>query len=153
MGTTPEYTKKAIKNYNSKFDRVAVNLPKGTKEKIKNLTGKSCNAFVSELVVNEIKNIEKQKFNYDISAEQADDYDPYTIDGPEADEALGLNKIPKKVFPEMTIEEMAESMDSSRISVDSRYQLKMMDQFGIENVKKYCDHLKQEELRKKLIDD
>lgn len=62
MGTTPEYTKKAIKNYNSKFDRVAVNLPKGTKEKIKNLTGKSCNAFISELVVNEIKNIEKQRF-------------------------------------------------------------------------------------------
>lgn len=62
MGTTPEYTKKAIKNYNSKFDRVAVNLPKGTKEKIKNLTGKSCNAFICELVVNEIKNIEKQRF-------------------------------------------------------------------------------------------
>lgn len=47
-----------------------VNLPKGTKEKIRNLTGKSCNVFISELVVNEIKSIEKQKTNYDLPAEQ-----------------------------------------------------------------------------------
>lgn len=31
MAKTPEYTKKAIQNYNNKFDRIAVNLPKGTK--------------------------------------------------------------------------------------------------------------------------
>ena len=59
MAKTPEYTKKAIQNYNNKFDRVAVNLPKGTKEKIKELTGKSCNAYISELVINDLENLEK----------------------------------------------------------------------------------------------
>ena len=51
MGVTPEYTKKAINKYNSKFDRIAVNLPIGTKERIKELTGKSCNAYISDLVL------------------------------------------------------------------------------------------------------
>ena len=58
MSKTPEYTKKAIQNYNNKFDRVAVNLPKGTKERIKELTGKSCNAYISELVIKDLDNLE-----------------------------------------------------------------------------------------------
>lgn len=40
------------------FDRIAVNLPKGTKDKIKSLTGKSCNAYISELVVKDLDNLE-----------------------------------------------------------------------------------------------
>ena len=55
---TPQYTKNAINRYNAKFDRVAVNLPKGSKEKIKELTGKSCNAYISELVVSELDKLE-----------------------------------------------------------------------------------------------
>ena len=58
MSKTPEYTKKAIQNYNNKFDRVAVNLPKGTKERIKELTGKSCTAYISELVIKDLDNLE-----------------------------------------------------------------------------------------------
>lgn len=58
VSKTPEYTKKAIQNYNNKFDRVAVNLPKGTKERIKELTGKSCNAYISELVIKDLDNLE-----------------------------------------------------------------------------------------------
>ena len=58
---TPEYTKKAIKKYNEKFDRVAVNLPKGTKDKIKELTGISCNKFISELVIRKLQEMEKEK--------------------------------------------------------------------------------------------
>ena len=58
MGKTPEYTKKAINNYNAKFDRIAVNLPKGTKERIKELTGQSCNAYISSLVIAELQRIE-----------------------------------------------------------------------------------------------
>lgn len=58
MATTPEYTKKAINKYNAKFDRIAVNLPKGTKERIKNLTGESYNAFVSALVLKELERLE-----------------------------------------------------------------------------------------------
>ena len=61
MGVTPEYTKKAINKYNSKFDRIAVNLPIGTKERIKELTGKSCNAYISELVLAELERLESDK--------------------------------------------------------------------------------------------
>ena len=61
MGVTPEYTKKAINKYNSKFDRIAVNLPIGTKERIKELTGKSCKAYISELVLAELERIERSK--------------------------------------------------------------------------------------------
>ena len=55
MSKTPEYTKRAINNYNNKFDRIAVNLPKGTKDRIKELTGKSCNAYISELVIADLE--------------------------------------------------------------------------------------------------
>lgn len=61
MGVTPEYTKKAINKYNSKFDRIAVNLPIGTKGRIKELTGKSCNAYISELVLAELERLERDK--------------------------------------------------------------------------------------------
>ena len=61
MGVTPEYTKKAINKYNSKFDRIAVNLPIGTKERIKEITGKSCNAYISELVLAELDRLERSK--------------------------------------------------------------------------------------------
>ena len=61
MGVTPEYTKKAINKYNSKFDRIAVNLPIGTKERIKELTGKSCNAYISDLVLTELERLERDK--------------------------------------------------------------------------------------------
>ena len=61
MGVTPEYTKKAINKYNSKFDRIAVNLPIGTKERIKELTGKSCNAYISDLVLSELERLERGK--------------------------------------------------------------------------------------------
>ena len=60
MGKTPEYTKKAINNYNAKFDRIAVNLPKGTKERIKELTRQSCNAYISSLVITELERLEAQ---------------------------------------------------------------------------------------------
>ena len=58
---TPEYTKKAIQRYNDKFDRIAVNLPKGTKEKIKELTGLSCNKYISELVLKNLELLEEKK--------------------------------------------------------------------------------------------
>lgn len=58
MGKTPEYTKNAINKYNAKFDRIAVNLPKGTKEKIKELTGKSCNSYISALVLENLEQLE-----------------------------------------------------------------------------------------------
>lgn len=59
MGATPDYTKRAINKYNEKFDRIAVNLPKGTKEKIRKLTGESCNAYIGKLVMDNIKKLEE----------------------------------------------------------------------------------------------
>lgn len=55
---TPEYTKKAIAAYQKKFDRVAVNLPPGTAEKIRS-TGESVNGLVNRLVAEYLENIEK----------------------------------------------------------------------------------------------
>ena len=60
MGKTPEYTKNAINKYNAKFDRIAVNLPKGTKERIKELTGESCNAYISSLVLENLEQLESK---------------------------------------------------------------------------------------------
>ena len=62
MNKTPNYTKNAVNKYNSKFDRIAVNLPKGTKEEIRQLTGKSCNAFISSLVISELERIKSAKW-------------------------------------------------------------------------------------------
>lgn len=60
MSKTPEYTKRAIQNYNKKFDRVSVNLPKGTKGRIRELTGSSCNAFINRLVTDKLQSMEIQ---------------------------------------------------------------------------------------------
>ena len=45
----PEYTAKAIDKYHAKFDRIMISLPKGSKDWIKENTGKSCNAFFNDL--------------------------------------------------------------------------------------------------------
>ena len=58
---TKESTKRAINKYNKKFDRIAVNLPIGTKKRIRELTGKSCNAFISALVLKELERIEENE--------------------------------------------------------------------------------------------
>ena len=57
---TAEYTKKAINKYNAKFDRVAVNLPKGTKERIKAAGGKSANDFINKVVLEYLEEVEKK---------------------------------------------------------------------------------------------
>ncbi len=64
MGTVPEYTKNAAKRYNEKFDRLAVNLPKGTRERIKNLTGMSGNAYISKVVLDDLERLEKESILY-----------------------------------------------------------------------------------------
>ena len=47
----PEYTRKAIAKYQSKFDRVNINLPKGLKDQIKASTGDSINGLVVRLLM------------------------------------------------------------------------------------------------------
>ena len=55
---TPDYTRRAIDNYNARFDRITVNFPKGTKEKIKELTGESAGGFAVKCVIEELERIE-----------------------------------------------------------------------------------------------
>ena len=55
---TPEYTRRAQENYLKKFDHVTINLPLGTKDKIKALSGESVNAFINRLVLAEIERLE-----------------------------------------------------------------------------------------------
>lgn len=74
MGKVPEYNLRAINKYNAKFDRIAVNLPKGTKERIKELTGKSCNAYLSELALADLDRLEQFKPEGERTEQQADNF-------------------------------------------------------------------------------
>lgn len=60
---TPDYTRAAIDKYNQKFDRITVNFPKGTKERIKAATGKTAGGFAVECVIKELERIEKEQTN------------------------------------------------------------------------------------------
>ena len=71
MAKTAEYTLNAVKKYNEKFDRKAVNLPKGTAERIKQLTGKSCNAYIVDLVLADLDRLEGKANNSAQNAENA----------------------------------------------------------------------------------
>lgn len=55
---TPDYTRRAINNYNSKFDRITVNFPKGTKERIKTTTGETAGGFAVKCVLAELERLE-----------------------------------------------------------------------------------------------
>lgn len=61
MGKVPEYNRRAIDKYNSKFDRCMVNLPAGSKDKIKELTGDSVNKFLSRIATEELERLEALK--------------------------------------------------------------------------------------------
>ena len=74
MGKVPEYNLRAINKYNAKFDRIAVNLPKGTKERIKELTGKSCNAYLSELALADLERLVNLEEAEQEQSKQAKDF-------------------------------------------------------------------------------
>ena len=64
----PEYTerqkeqrRKAVADFMKTVDRVNCQFPLGTKERIKKLTGKSCNAFIKETILKELDKIERKK--------------------------------------------------------------------------------------------
>lgn len=56
-----EQRRKAVADFMKTVDRVNCQLPLGTKERIKELTGMSCNAFIKETVVHELDKIERKK--------------------------------------------------------------------------------------------
>ena len=53
--------RKAVANYMQTVDRVNCQFPLGTKDRIKKLTGKSCNAFIKEVVIKELEKLERKK--------------------------------------------------------------------------------------------
>ena len=57
---TPSYQRRAIKNYNAKFEHTSVNFPIGTKERIKAVTDESMNQFLNRLVEAELERLENQ---------------------------------------------------------------------------------------------
>ncbi len=58
---TPVYTQRAIEKYQSKFERITISFPIGTREKISALTGDSVNVFVNRAVAREIERLEKEE--------------------------------------------------------------------------------------------
>ena len=52
---TKDYVLRAQKNYANKFDIVKARLPKGSAEIIREVTGKSVNAYITELVLQDMK--------------------------------------------------------------------------------------------------
>lgn len=52
---TKDYVLRAKNNYRNKHDTFSLLLPKGTKDQIKEKTGKSINAYIVELVAKDLK--------------------------------------------------------------------------------------------------
>lgn len=57
---TPEYMRRAQKRYMETKDHISVNLPVGTKDRIKELTGESVNGFINRLVLAELDRLEAE---------------------------------------------------------------------------------------------
>lgn len=55
-----EQRRKAVADFMKTVDRVNCQFPLGTKDRIKALTGMSCNAFIKETVVRELDKIERK---------------------------------------------------------------------------------------------
>lgn len=52
--------RKAVSDFMKTVDRVNCQLPLGTKERIKELTGMSCNAFIKGTIIKELDKIERK---------------------------------------------------------------------------------------------
>lgn len=61
MSKTPDYTKKAITNYQKTKDRLTILLDKGTKDKIKEKYGAGVNmtGYIKDLILNDLTKDEK----------------------------------------------------------------------------------------------
>lgn len=54
-----EQRRQAVARYQSTVDRINCQLPMGTKDRIKRLTGISCNAYIKELVLRDLDKLER----------------------------------------------------------------------------------------------
>ena len=52
---TPDYIKKAVAKYQSKFDRININLPRGLGDQVRAATGESVSGCVIRLLMEELE--------------------------------------------------------------------------------------------------
>lgn len=60
---TKDYVRRAQNNYRNKFDQVALRLPKGAKDIIREKTGKPVAVYINEIVAKDLK----EKYGIEIS--------------------------------------------------------------------------------------
>ena len=60
---TKDYVRRAQNNYRAKFDQIALKLPKGTKDIIREKTSLPVTTYINELVAKDLK----EKYGIDIS--------------------------------------------------------------------------------------
>ena len=130
MGKVPEYNLRAINKYNAKFDRIAVNLPKGTKERIKELTGKSCNAYLSELALADLDRLE----NFGIKEQ------PQAINSREIPEIADVKPEAKEIDLQALYEEYGKDAILSVIG-----QINIMEKYGNEVLQELVKYAKDQE--------
>ena len=58
---TKDYVLRATKNYQSKFDRIVVLAPMGTKERIKAVGASSVSAFINDAIAEALTRAEAEK--------------------------------------------------------------------------------------------
>lgn len=63
MTPTPEYTKRAVNNYRSKFDVIQLRMPKGTRERIEAKTSETINVYVNRLIAEDLDQQEQKADN------------------------------------------------------------------------------------------
>ena len=63
MAKTPEYTREAIRRYENKFEKKSINFPKGTTERVKEITNKSFGAYIVDLVLTDLDRLERKANN------------------------------------------------------------------------------------------
>ena len=63
MSKTPDYMRRAIKAYEESKDKITINTDKGTKERIKTLTGLSVNKYINDLVQADLDRLESIQGN------------------------------------------------------------------------------------------
>lgn len=98
--STPDYIKRAQKQYNSKFDLIQLRLPKGTKDKIKAITKDSIAGYCVKCILGTIENTVGFP---DPGAQESADLEPTK------DERKNVaSETRKKEYREITPEENAE---------------------------------------------
>lgn len=58
---TPDYTRRAVDKYNSKFDRISANMPRGFRDRVAAVSDSSAAAFVVAAALEKLERLEAEK--------------------------------------------------------------------------------------------